>query len=192
MLFVQLLALQSAALKLQLPTSVGRREAATLLSSAVLAAPLAASAALKPCPNGAGNCYSSASTNKNKISTWSWPSGTSRTDAIKQLREVLEAYPKAGQGDVDGGGWDFKVDELTDSGYAKLEFKSAGTGNLARFFNGGKPFIDDFEVSVEDSSICLRSSSRAGDSDFGVNFKRVNYIAAGLREKGWAAEGVKP
>jgi uncharacterized protein (DUF1499 family) len=31
-----------------------------------------------------------------------------------------------------------------------------------------------------------------GDSDFGVNPKRINYIAKGLREKGWAAEGVKP
>ena len=151
---------------------------------------MAASAALKPCSNGANNCYSSANTNKNKISTWSWPSSTSRADAVKQLREVLEAYPQAGQGGVDGGGWDLKVDELAASGYAKFEFKSAGTGNLAKFFNGGKPFVDDLEVAVEDSSVCLRSSSRVGDSDFGVNFKRLNYIASGLREKGWTAPDV--
>ena len=40
------------------------------------------------------------------------------------------------------------------------------------------------------AQVAARSSSRVGDSDFGVNAKRVNYIAKGLREKGWTAAGV--
>ena len=31
---------------------------------------------------------------------------------------------------------------------------------------------EDFEVSVEDDKVSVRSSSRVGDSDFGVNAKR--------------------
>ena len=38
--------------------------------------------------------------------------------------------------------------------------------------------------------LVVRSASRVGDSDFGVNAKRVNYIAKGLREKGWTAAAV--
>ena len=34
--------------------------------------------------------------------------------------------------------------------------------------------IDDLEFAVEDKEVCIRSSSRVGDSDFGVNAKRVN------------------
>jgi uncharacterized protein (DUF1499 family) len=151
----------------------------------------AAAAGLKPCPNGANNCWSTASTDKTKLAMWSWPTSTSRSDAIATLRSVLEAYPQAGQvqDKVDLGGWAFAVDELATSGSARLEFKS-GIGNFARFFNGGKPFVDDFEVLVEEKGVGVRSSSRVGDSDFGVNAKRINYIAAKLREKGWDAPGV--
>ena len=35
----------------------------------------------------------------------------------------------------------------------------------------------DFEVSVEDDKVSVRSSSRVGDSDFGVNAKRHSLIA---------------
>ena len=40
------------------------------------------------------------------------------------------------------------------------------------------------------AQVAVRSASRVGDSDFGVNAKRVNYIAKGLREKGWTAAAV--
>ena len=62
--------------------------------------------------------------------------------------------------------------------------------NLVKFFNNNKPFVDDLEFSVESAEVCIRSSSRVGDSDFGVNAKRINWIADKLREKGWAAPGV--
>ena len=38
--------------------------------------------------------------------------------------------------------WARAVDELVENGYARFEYKRAGTGNLARFLNGGKPCVD--------------------------------------------------
>jgi hypothetical protein len=39
-------------------------------------------------------------------------------------------------------------------------------------FNAGKPFVDDLKVEVEDSGVVqIKSQSRVGDSDFGVNAK---------------------
>ena len=90
---------------------------------------------------------------------------------------------------MDGGGWKFVEDKLDSDGIAKLEYSSSGKGNLAKFFNGGKPFTDDLVVEVKDDGVLVRSASRVGDSDFGVNGKRLNYIAAGLRAKGWEASG---
>ena len=47
------------------------------------------------------------------------------------------------------------------------------------------------EFDVDGTSVTYRSSSRVGDSDFGVNAARMNYIAGKLREKGWDAKGPK-
>ena len=58
-------------------------------------------------------------------------------------------------------------------------------GNFAKFFNGGKPFVDDLEIDVESTGATFRSKSRVGDSDFGVNAKRIGYIAQALGKKGW-------
>ena len=66
-----------------------------------------------------------------------------------------------GQNKADEGGWSFAVDELDKSGYARLEYKS-GLGNMAKYFNGGKPFVDDLEVQVEDTYV--RSSTRTYSS----------------------------
>merc|ERR1711871_1116821 len=119
---------------------------------------------------------------KTKMSAWAWPAGTSKTDAAKLLRTALDAYPQEGQDGVDLGGGSYAVDQLTDKGYARLEFKS-GIGKFAKFFNGGKPFIDDLEVEIGSDSVNVKSASRVGDGDFGVNAKRLNYIAAALRSK---------
>ena len=89
-----------------------------------------------------------------------------------------------GQNKADEGGWSFAVDELDKSGYARLEYKS-GLGNMAKYFNGGKPFVDDLEVLVGSDSVSVRSSSRVGDSDLGVNAKRLAYLAKDLKAKGW-------
>jgi len=71
----------------------------------------------------------------------------SKKDATTSLHSVLEAYPQEGQAGVDQGGWRFADDQLASAGYARLEYLS-GIGNFAKFFNGGKPFIDDLEVSI--------------------------------------------
>uniref|UniRef100_A0A6U6WR93 DUF1499 domain-containing protein n=1 Tax=Zooxanthella nutricula TaxID=1333877 RepID=A0A6U6WR93_9DINO len=159
------------------------------VATGALAGPGLASA-VQPCKDGANNCFSSASPKgKNYASPWTWPAGTSKAEAIVALKSVLAGYPKQGQSEVDQGGWSFAVDELDSKGYARLEYLS-GIGNFARFFNGGKPFVDDLEVSVGDAEVSVRSSSRVGDSDLGVNAKRLNYIAAALRAKGWAAPAI--
>ena len=139
-----------------------RRDALLGLGVAAAAVPLPAFAApqLKECPKGAQNCYSTAS---GTIATWTWPKSSTKAQAIKDIEAVLDSYPQTGQAGVDGGGWSRAVDELVDNGYARFEFKSAGTGNLARFLNGGKPFTDDLEFAVEESGVCVRSSSRVGD-----------------------------
>ena len=90
---------------------------------------------------------------------------------------------------MDLGGWSFADDSIASTGYARLEFKS-GLGNMAKFFNNNKPFVDDLEFNVESSGVCVRSASRVGDSDFGVNAKRLNWIADKLRAEGWAAPKV--
>ena len=188
-LAVVVIALASAAHALR-PT-MDRRAMLGAVSSGVVVgtAQAASAAAVKPCTAGANNCWSTASTDKNAMKPWAFPKGAKKSDAISQLQEVVGAYPQAGQADVDKGGWTYAVDSLASDGYARLEFKS-GIGNFAKFFNGGKPFVDDLEFSVGDSAVGVRSSSRVGDSDFDVNKKRLNYIAQGLRAKGWDAPGV--
>ena len=182
----------AAAYKLPAPQegALSRRAAVSSSVAATLFTALPALAAeLKPCPKGSRNCFSTASTDATKVATWSFPKGATRDAALKQLSAVVDGYPQEGQSGVDLGGWSFADDQFAATGYARLEFKS-GIGNLAKFFNGGKPFIDDLEFNVESTGVCIRSASRVGDSDFGVNAKRVNWIANELRQKGWDAPGV--
>jgi hypothetical protein len=113
----------------------------------------------------------------------------------KTLTAVLESYPQQGQADVDKGGWTVVSNDLADptSGTAALEFKS-GIGNFAKYFNGGKPFVDDFKLQIDTdntNAVQVRSSSRVGDSDFNVNQKRLQYLANALKEKGWDAPDPK-
>ena len=118
-------------------------------------APAANAADIKACQKGANNCWSTASTDKTSLKPWTFPN---KKTAANELRAALEAYPQAGQNKVDEGGWRFAVDELDKSGYARLEYKS-GLGNMAKYFNGGKPFVDDLEVLVGGDSVSVRSWS---------------------------------
>jgi len=147
-----------------------------------------ANAAVKSCPSGAKNCYSSTSSGKNKLPVWQFPAGESKGTALQTFADVVGAYPQEGQADVDKGGWSVVSGDLK-SGNARLEFKS-GLGNFAKFFNGGQPFIDDVEFELQDSGVAVFSSSRVGESDLGVNQKRLNWIASRLRAKGWDAPEV--
>ena len=59
-------------------------------------------------------------------------------------------------------------------------------------------YIDDVEFAYikggigGERAIQVRSSSRVGYLDFGVNAKRLNYIAKALRAEGWDAPDVDP
>ena len=101
--------------------------------------------------------------------------------AFAQLVEVLNAY-KPGQGGIDGGGFKIIKSDLKN-GYIYTQFESYKNG-----------FIDDVEVAWIDGlgerAVQVRSSSRLGYLDYGVNAKRLNYIANDLRSKGWDAKGV--
>jgi hypothetical protein len=136
------------------------------------------SSALESCPPGSNNCV--------RV-TWTPPAATSKGAAIATLREAIQAYPQQGQQGVDCNGWVVVMDDLEGSGKARVEYKSC-VGFFAKLINGGKPFIDDLRLEIDDSgSVQVRSSSRVGDSDLGVNKKRVDFIGDLLRAKGWNA-----
>lgn len=71
--------------------------------------------ALELCPPKANNCVRT---------TWTPPAGASKDDAVVALRDALNAYPQAGQSDVDGGGWSIAEDDLDGAGAARVEYKS--------------------------------------------------------------------
>lgn len=161
---------------------VSRRDAVRQLSSAFSAAAMFAAAnpanALDACPKGSKNCITT---------TWTPPSGTDANSAANTLKKVVETYPQEGQNKVDMGGWTIVDDSFRPGNTAIIEYKS-GIGNFAKIFNGGKPFVDDLKLEIGSNGVVqARSSSRVGDSDLGVNQKRLSYFVSKLREEGWDA-----
>jgi len=140
---------------------------------------------LKQC-GAAPNCFCSTDMDDpdHLIPAWRWPDGLSKKDAFMQLEKTIRAY-EPGQKNIDGGGFNVvKVD--LDNGYIYAQFESLKNG-----------YIDDLEIAYLDgygksNEIQVRSSSRIGYLDFGVNGKRINYVAKALRSLGWVAEGVDP
>ena len=141
---------------------------------------------LKPC-GPAPNCFVSTDNVEDDpdhvIPAWKWPSRlSSSNDAWDELVDVVSKY-QPGQSNVDGGGFQIVTNDLQKK-YLYVQFESLKNG-----------YIDDFEAWIPSSSsspnaVEIRSSSRLGYLDFGVNAKRINAIATKLREKGWDAEGV--
>ena len=137
---------------------------------------------LKNC-GPAPNCFCSTDSVEDDpdhhIPAWVWPKDMEMDAAFQQLEETIKAY-KPGQGNIDGGG--FQV-VTSKPGYLYAQFESLKNG-----------YIDDFEVAYIDGmgggKVQVRSSSRVGYLDYGVNAKRVNYIANALQGKGWSAPGV--
>ncbi|KAL7527070.1 hypothetical protein ACHAXR_002720 [Thalassiosira sp. AJA248-18] len=168
------------------PKPVSRRDAVsnTLASIVAVSLPSAANA-IQACPPGSKNCLRQ---------TWTPASSTSAADATSQLREALNAYPQEGQedGKVDGGGYTIVSDTLDSSGGSiALEYRSSGKGTFAKLFNGGKPFVDDLLIESNGSGgFEFRSASRLGDSDFGVNAKRLIFIGGLLKGNGWSGVGL--
>jgi hypothetical protein len=160
---------------------VNRRDIFRSVAYGGAAAALVTSApgyALDSCPKGSSNCLTT---------TWTPPAGTDAGAAAGSLKRVIESYPMEGQKKVDLGGWTIVDDSFGPGKVASVEYKS-GIGNFAKFLNGGKPFVDDLKLEIgTDGVVKVRSSSRVGDSDLGVNQKRLVYLAGKLREEGWGA-----
>jgi len=137
---------------------------------------------LKNC-GPAPNCFCSTDAAEDDpehyIPAWVWPKNLGKEAAFHQLEETISSY-KPGQGNIDGGGFEIITSK---PGYLYCQFESLKNG-----------YIDDFEVAFingqGENMVQVRSSSRVGYLDYGVNAKRINYIAKALREKGWIAEGV--
>lgn len=118
------------------------------------------------------------------IPAWKWPQGLSKKQAFEEIEETLKVY-KPGHDNIDGGG--FKIVTVdTDNGYIYAQYEALKNG-----------YIDDLEFAyidgLDENAVQVRSSSRVGYLDFGVNSKRLNYIAKNLKEKGspgWNAPGV--
>lgn len=87
--------------------------------------------------------------------------GLARADAMTALREVVEAMPRT------------KVVRETDR-YLHAE----ATSLVFRF-------VDDLELLLGDGDeLVVRSASRLGRSDLGVNAKRVEALRDALTERG--------
>lgn len=99
-------------------------------------------------------------------------------NSIQDMKKVIDTY-EVGQNGIDGGG--FKVVDYDEKEqYLYVQFQSYKAG-----------YIDDFECWFNPASgkFDVRSSSRVGMSDLGVNAKRLEYIGARLeKEFGWALE----
>ena len=138
--------------------------------------------ALKACAKPSPNCFSTtpdalgAPGAPRALAPWAPPAGASRADAWRAVVAAVEAYPP-GQGGIDGGG--FKIVEADAArGYLYAQFESLKNG-----------YVDDLELALVGPSgpLLVRSASRLGFLDFGVNARRLNWIAARLRADGWKA-----
>ena len=138
------------------------------------------------CNGDALNCFSTTGDEYHLLQPWKPSSGTTKLQAMDQLVETIKSYPP-GQARIDKAG--FKI-ITTKPNYLYVQFESMKHG-----------FIDDVEFAVMvDSSangsnknnnddnifIQVRSASRIGFFDLGVNGKRLNWISNHLVETyGW-------
>lgn len=132
--------------------------------------------ALEACLRGSQNCIRT---------SWTAPEKLSKAEMVDTIMGVINSYPQEGQAGVDNNGYTVAENTLADKGYARVEYRNFG--NFAKFLNGGRPFVDDLEVELTDSNtVQVKSSSRIGESDLGVNQKRLLYIGKALKAQGWA------
>lgn len=127
---------------------------------------------LAMCDDGL-NCFSTSGDEYHLLELWMPKSGS---NAMKDLLETIRAYPP-GQARVDKGGFSIITSK---SDYLYVQFESMKHG-----------FIDDVEFAITGGKgVQVRSSSRIGSLDLGVNAKRLNWISADLRAKGWTAPAI--
>lgn len=142
------------------------------------------------------NCFSSAAMSEDNpvrqspeveqahyLEPWRF-SKKSSAKAFEELESAVRAY-KPGQRGIDGGGFDVKEADAT-RGYLYAVFESLRKG-----------YQDDFELLVrgdpkgDGGEVRIRSASRQGKKDLGVNAKRLNGIIENLLVfEGWSAPKV--
>jgi len=96
-------------------------------------------------------------------------------EALADVVDAVQKYPP-GQSGIDGGGFQIVAQKATpESAYLYVQFESLRKG-----------YIDDVEFAVSPSKVNVRTSSRLGYLDAGVNAKRFNWFARELGKKpGW-------
>jgi len=143
---------------------------------------------LKACTDGKPHCFSSTADEfddaGSEFGTSDWLVAPFKfekpvAEAFDDVKEVVSAY-RPGQRGIDGGG--FRVitaDTKPDEAYMYVQFESRRRG-----------YIDDFEIALKGGVAHLRTSSRLGYTDNGVNAKRWNYFAEALASRGWTTTKV--
>jgi len=136
----------------------------------------------------APNCFSSASgvDEEHFLKPWRYSGYSSDADAFAALKAAVDAYPP-GQRDIDGGGFEVQTADAS-TGYLYVQFESLK-----------KAFIDDVEfaqrpdpASPGQGQVLVRSASRVGYLDIGVNAKRLNKIMELLPAERWQATKISP
>jgi uncharacterized protein (DUF1499 family) len=112
---------------------------------------------LAPCPERR-NCVSSLATDPGQR-VEPLPLAGEPAEALARLAEIIEAMPRA------------RVVESAE-GYLRAEFRSLLFG-----------FVDDLELAADPAAgvVHVRSASRVGASDLGVNRRRVERIRSRYR-----------
>eukprot|EP00960_Hanusia_phi_P030438 748626-Hanusia_phi.AAC.1 len=134
--------------------------------------------AARPAPN----CFSSyIDPNKDRDHYYK-PFKYSKDDkeAMSDLLAAVKAYPP-GQAKIDAGGWKIM---RSDDRYIYVQYESGKIG-----------YLDDLEflLDPETKTVNVRSASRAGFLDFGVNAKRINWYSKYLRGlQGWETTDITP
>lgn len=114
---------------------------------------------LRPCPVSP-NCVCSDDAGRGHIAPFEL--AVPAEEGWQAVRQAVEALPRTRIVRADGG-------------YLHAECSSALMG-----------FVDDLELSLrpEESSVAVRSASRLGWSDMGVNRRRVEELREALRDRG--------
>ena len=145
---------------------------------------------LKPCTDGKPHCFSTSPVTFDDSDLYEADSGPAEewlvspfifqkplAEAVADLRAAIAAYPP-GQSGIDGGGFSTVSDKVSETGaYIYVQFESRRKG-----------YIDDMEFNLAKGVCHVRTSSRLGYTDSGVNAKRFNWFALRLGSRpGWTA-----
>jgi len=121
-------------------------------------------------------------------------SSNSKNNPIQIISSIIKNTYEPGQGGIDGGG--FSVIKETDT-YLYYQFESLKKGYIddVEFALSPSPSPpssnnnnQQAEVPVQVQEVQVRSASRVGVTDFGVNAIRLNYIADKLKSSSSSKE----